>query len=103
MQSISDWSPSEVQKEKNAASDVKGISAAVCKHDFPLAAMNMFHGERLGYSDWMITHLLDLLAGPEVTRCHDISLVRQIFYPGPTSRYQIFSAKQCQYPHGTPQ
>ena len=60
-----------MHKKKIAALDVKGVFAAVCKHDFQLAAMNMFHGERLGYPVRLITHLLDLLGEPEVTRCHN--------------------------------
>ena len=43
--------------KRNKTLDVKGVFAAVCKHGFPMAALNLYYGEWLAYPMYVIKYL----------------------------------------------
>ncbi|KAI8490381.1 hypothetical protein Bbelb_316490 [Branchiostoma belcheri] len=66
-------------KNKQKKLDVTGVFGAACRHEMPLAFLNMSHGERLGYPVYMIQKLLMLKEDSNVRLkvVYDIACVLQ--------------------------
>eukprot|EP00794_Sanderia_malayensis_P005106 gene5106-5754_t len=63
-------------KGKSSCYDIKGLIGSICRHDFPQKFIDLKHGERIGYSVYLIKKRVEGL-NPNLTYCvlYDIACI----------------------------
>eukprot|EP00794_Sanderia_malayensis_P001386 gene1384-1526_t len=63
-------------KGKSLCYDIKGLIGSICRHDFPQKFIDLKHGERIGYSVYLIKKRVEGL-NPNLTYCvlYDIACI----------------------------
>ncbi|XP_014669631.1 PREDICTED: uncharacterized protein LOC106810710 [Priapulus caudatus] len=62
-------------KSRHEKLDITGVFGAVCRHDMPKSFLNLRHGERLAYPEFLCQWLLQGVKVPRVVILYDIACV----------------------------